>query len=238
MGTTTNYGWEYDDATDDVNTFPTRLANLAQDIDTDLKNGLAAKSDLASPTFTGTPAAPTAAVGTNTTQIATTAFVLANAPASGLTLISKTDISAATSTSFNNVFSPTYDNYLILLAPATQSASVMAYIRLRASGADTTTGYSNAGWYQSAGGSVTANPDANDAMYCFQTGTYSGSAVIWMMSPNLAKPTLMQSHRQRVGEQSSHTASQSGSTQFDGFTIYMGSGNLTATVRIYGIKNS
>ena len=32
---------------------------------------------LASPTFTGTPAAPTAAAGTNTTQIATTAFVQA-----------------------------------------------------------------------------------------------------------------------------------------------------------------
>jgi hypothetical protein len=43
VGTTTNYGWVFDDATDDVNTFPTRLANLAQDIDTDLKNGLAAK---------------------------------------------------------------------------------------------------------------------------------------------------------------------------------------------------
>ena len=35
----------------------------------------ATKADLASPTFTGTPKAPTAAVGTNTTQIATTAFV-------------------------------------------------------------------------------------------------------------------------------------------------------------------
>lgn len=35
------------------------------------------KADLASPTFTGTPAAPTAAGGTNTTQIATTAFVTA-----------------------------------------------------------------------------------------------------------------------------------------------------------------
>jgi len=34
---------------------------------------------LVSPTFTGVPAAPTAAVGTNTTQLATTAFVLANA---------------------------------------------------------------------------------------------------------------------------------------------------------------
>jgi hypothetical protein len=32
----------------------------------------------ASPTFTGTPAAPTASPGTNTTQIATTAYVLAN----------------------------------------------------------------------------------------------------------------------------------------------------------------
>jgi hypothetical protein len=38
---------------------------------------VATKADLASPTFTGTPAAPTAASGTNTTQIATTAFVQA-----------------------------------------------------------------------------------------------------------------------------------------------------------------
>ncbi|MFC3800012.1 hypothetical protein [Cohnella sp. GCM10012308] len=35
------------------------------------------KASLASPTFTGTPAAPTAAAGTNTTQIATTAFATA-----------------------------------------------------------------------------------------------------------------------------------------------------------------
>jgi hypothetical protein len=34
-----------------------------------------------SPTFTGVPAGPTAAPGTNTTQLATTAFVIANAPA-------------------------------------------------------------------------------------------------------------------------------------------------------------
>ncbi|MBQ3990397.1 MAG: hypothetical protein II630_06105, partial [Bacteroidales bacterium] len=33
------------------------------------------KANLASPTFTGTPKAPTASAGTNTTQIATTAFV-------------------------------------------------------------------------------------------------------------------------------------------------------------------
>ena len=33
------------------------------------------RAPLASPTFTGVPAAPTATAGTNTTQVATTAFV-------------------------------------------------------------------------------------------------------------------------------------------------------------------
>ena len=41
----------------------------------DNANTIATKAPLASPTLTGTPAAPTAAAGTNTTQIATTAFV-------------------------------------------------------------------------------------------------------------------------------------------------------------------
>ena len=38
-------------------------------------DALALKSNIAGPTFTGTPAAPTASAGTNTTQLATTAFV-------------------------------------------------------------------------------------------------------------------------------------------------------------------
>lgn len=42
---------------------------------TNLANALNLKANLASPAFTGTPTAPTAATGTNTTQVATTAFV-------------------------------------------------------------------------------------------------------------------------------------------------------------------
>ena len=48
------------------------------EIDTEFNNiatAVATKADLASPTFTGTPLAPTASAGTNTTQLATTAFV-------------------------------------------------------------------------------------------------------------------------------------------------------------------
>lgn len=48
---------------------------VAQSQVTNLSTDLAAKAPLASPTFTGTPAAPTAAQGTNTTQLATTAYV-------------------------------------------------------------------------------------------------------------------------------------------------------------------
>ncbi len=50
------------------------------EIDTEFNNiatAISTKADLASPTFTGTPAAPTASLGTSTTQIATTAFVQA-----------------------------------------------------------------------------------------------------------------------------------------------------------------
>lgn len=45
------------------------------DLSSDLSAQLALKANLASPTLTGTPQAPTAAAATNTTQIATTAFV-------------------------------------------------------------------------------------------------------------------------------------------------------------------
>ena len=41
-----------------------------------ISGAIASKADKASPTFTGTPAAPTAASGTSTTQIATTAFAM------------------------------------------------------------------------------------------------------------------------------------------------------------------
>lgn len=56
------------------------LATPTQDYDAATKKYVddhhdSTKANLASPTFTGTPKAPTAAAGTNTTQIATTAFV-------------------------------------------------------------------------------------------------------------------------------------------------------------------
>ena len=53
--------------------------NGGSDVEETIAN-LAAAAPAASPTFTGTPAAPTATAGTNTTQIATTAFVTTAVP--------------------------------------------------------------------------------------------------------------------------------------------------------------
>ena len=63
------------------------LSALTGNVQTQLN----AKAALASPALTGTPTAPTAAVGTNTTQLATTAFVLANSDG-----VTATTVGAAT----------------------------------------------------------------------------------------------------------------------------------------------
>lgn len=57
----------------DLRVAPTADGHLANKKYADA--GLALKANIASPTFTGTPKAPTATAGTNTTQVATTAFV-------------------------------------------------------------------------------------------------------------------------------------------------------------------
>jgi hypothetical protein len=84
----------FNDATNvvDVNTYSTSMALGGALTGTTATFSGAVSS--VSPTFTGTPTAPTAALGTNTTQIATTAFVLANSiPSGGIILWSGSIVS-------------------------------------------------------------------------------------------------------------------------------------------------
>jgi hypothetical protein len=77
------------------------------------------KAPLASPTFTGVPAAPTAAASTNTTQVATTAFVRAEVAAlvnsAGATLDTLGEI--ATALGNDAALSTTLTNSIALKAP-------------------------------------------------------------------------------------------------------------------------
>jgi len=88
-------------------------------VSTAAQSALDLKANLASPTLTGTPVAPTAAAATNTTQIATTAFVktavdnlVASAPG---TLDTLNELATALGNDAN--FSTTITNSLSLKAP-------------------------------------------------------------------------------------------------------------------------
>ena len=81
--------------------------------------GLAA---LASPTFTGTPSAPTASAGTNTTQIATTAFVVSSyLPLAGGTVTGNITLNAQSDIRFADADS---SNYVALQAPTTVASNL------------------------------------------------------------------------------------------------------------------
>jgi hypothetical protein len=176
-----------------------------------------------------------------------------NAVGPGLTLINPTSISftgtsasntagkiainACSSISVNGVFTSTYDNYVIVFSPMVQSGSVMSYIRLRASGTDATSGYNNAGWYQNAGGGWNSNPNITDGLYAFQMGTTIGSAKSEIFGPSLAQPTLHNSTRTNVDQQSGSAGGLNNSTQYDGFTVYISGQTMTGTIRVYGYRN-
>jgi hypothetical protein len=123
---------------------------------------------IASPTFTGVPAAPTATLGTSTTQLATTAFVQAAALAAsgvpsqsgnngkflttdgssaswantGLTLVASLTPTAAANLDFLTAFSSAYDNYLIIGQGVTPATTDGFSVRVAVAGAaDTASNY-------------------------------------------------------------------------------------------------
>lgn len=101
---------------------------------------------LASPTFTGTPAAPTAAVGTNTTQLATTSFVLNNGPT--MPMVSTYYYKTASSTSsITSVVNRTY--YLPFFI---RESTTLDRIALRTGATFSGTSSVRLGIYNSSGG--------------------------------------------------------------------------------------
>lgn len=79
------------------------LTGITESQITNLVSDLAAKAPLASPALTGAPTAPTASLGTNTTQIATTAFVLANGGLGDLLSVNNLSDVASPATAFGNI---------------------------------------------------------------------------------------------------------------------------------------
>lgn len=128
-----------------------------------IQTQLNAKAPLASPALTGTPTAPTASVATDTTQIATTAFVNAEISA---------DVGVANSslvkTALNASGSPP-----IYACRAWVNFNGTGTVAIRASGNVSSITDNNTGDYTV--NFTTAMPDANYAVTCSTTGVAGAS---------------------------------------------------------------
>jgi hypothetical protein len=204
---------------------------------------------LASPTVTGTAVLPadTSIGNVSATEISyldgvTSSIQTQLNGAGGLALITSQSFTSSTSVNVNDVFSSTYQNYKVICTWRASGNNTMR-LRMRTSGSDFTSnkyftiGYSYTGTINEGdatsgilGWSDVTGTDglelnffrpfssADDTAYTIvQTGPRSGSFVY---GPFMAGGG--------VRENRSDT----------GFTIYPDSGNITGTIRVFGIKNS
>lgn len=236
--TTTNFGWDIPQSTDLVKDGATAIATLGQDIDTalvDLKGGTTGQV-LSKATGTDLDFSwVTAAGGGGLTLVSPSSIAFSGTSAS--TTAGKTVFSACTSLSLNGIFTSTYENYIVIFSNLVQSAgNVMTFMRYRAGGTDTTSGYSTVAGYQAAGGTMQYNPDVTDKHNCFQVDTTRSMAYFTICNPQTATATTMVSEFQ-TSNYNYTKGRQSGTTQFDGITIFNASLTFTGTVRVYGFQN-
>lgn len=125
-----------------LDTLDELAAALADDANyaSTLTTALATKAPLASPTFTGVPAGPTASPGTNTTQLATTAYVEAAVGGTGVVHKYATDVGDNSATSFTVTHSlGTRDVIVQVFEKATPYAQVFPDVAVTTTSAATLT---------------------------------------------------------------------------------------------------
>lgn len=209
MATTTNYGWETPDDTDLV------------------KDGALAQR-------------------TTGSAIDTTLYTINGGSALvGLQKITSTSFSAQSSVSVNNCFTSTYSNYRIIIS-GTATGDLDGNFRLRAAGTDASGAnyqYAWVGYYgSSANNSGGTNQTSILGIPSLGNGRLSHSAID-VIRPNTTdtwKPLTAQTAFTHSGVGlivRNHAGVLNSATQFDGFTIFLGSGTMTGNITVYGYRN-
>ena len=159
----------------------------------------------------------------------------------GMVLLNTTSFSGVASQSINDVFSSTYDNYLINYKNLTNSTNSTITLKLRVSGTDTSTNYGSQRIY-AQGTTLSANRDGvgTDEVYLTDTDTTAQTIASFqtiVFSPNKAEATTFQvSGGALLGQlyELFNYGFQNSTTQFTGFTLIASSGTFGGTVSVYG----
>jgi hypothetical protein len=161
-------------------------------------------------------------------------------PGAGLVHIETQTVSGATSNSFNDVFSATYDNYKILVSGNTVANSDVQ-LRLRASGTDATAANYDIQRLEASATTVSAarvNSQTSATVCSFGGSANSNFLSFELANPFIASLTTFKSeneeNRSGVGMVRGQRAGfHTLSTSYDGFTLITAT-NLSAKVSIYG----
>jgi len=149
--------------------------------------------------------------------------------------------SGVTSVSMNGIFTSTYTNYLITTDGIVGTGNADFYMRMRASGSDTTTGYDTMLFTKpfatgvAAPVSIGTTAFGNTAWYvgdCRTTDFFANS--FFVSGPQVANYTTMTGFSTSRDTFNSIGAQQTASTQFDGATLYVSSNAVSGVFRVYG----
>lgn len=162
----------------------------------------------------------------------------------GLVYVGAATLSTVTNT-ISNVFSSTYDNYLVKVSGFYSNGTTTRAISLRI-GTDATANYTFAQYGIFGATTFNAGATAQTSVDIGSSSNQIGeqSIDLWINSPNLAKPTTISGTS--IMYQSNVTAitfrtlygHHNVSTAYTGFQIIGTTDNLVGTVRVYGYRQA
>ena len=209
---------------------------------------IAAKGDLIA--GTGSQTFDNVTVGTNgqvltADSTASTGLAWATPSSGTLVLLNTTTFSSVSSQSVDNVFSSTYDNYVLYFYETGASANHNLRLDMRVSSTDT--GMTSQMIAQYAGtitGSDNGSGSATRGLLCTVASAYTGytAGKVDIMNPNLAQRTTAFGNCFAVNSSGQPYQYRSaiytdGTTQFTGFTLNASSGTISGSLKVYGVKN-
>ena len=165
----------------------------------------------------------------------------------GLVLVAAQSFSAVSAVNFDGCFTSDYENYLILIGVTGSSASDSDItFRLRLAGSDITTASYNADRIVQFGATLVgqdySGSSALGLVNLSSAGPWSSSELS-VFRPAVADETVILAKsygRNNAGElYHDHRACQhTQATAYDGFSIYVTSGNFTGNIHVYGYRKA
>jgi hypothetical protein len=159
----------------------------------------------------------------------------------GMTLLNTTSFSAATNVSFDNVFSSSYTNYKIITRITSSSVDGPAInCRGRSSGVDYSSSNYRSGYtfYGVTNGTAfTAQVNQTETLFRlgYSSNSMGGGFETLILHPFLAQRTAVRGNG--TGSLAFDNSTLINDTNvFDGFSVYPSSGNITGTIRVYGLR--